>query len=96
MEGRRAGRVGVEPEEGVDQQLGGRQEQVDSEQGKYAANERGATQQGAPLAAPRLTEAEKGSEQAVRLVLAHYPVSLDPRGVQPESGQRTADEKAHA
>ena len=78
------------------EELGGGQEQVDGEQGEDAADERGAAQEGAPLPAPRLAEAQEGGQQAVRLELGDDFVRLDARGVQAEGGERRADEKAHA
>ena len=77
----------------MDEELGGGQEEVDGEEGEDAAYERGSAQEGAPLAAPRLAEAQEGGEQAVRLELGDNPVGLDPRGVQPEGGQQGADEE---
>ena len=93
VECRGSGGGGVEPEEGVDEELRRGQEQVDRQQREDPADQRGGAHHGPPLPGPGLREAEEGGEQTLRVVHRHDPVRPDLGRIQPEPSQSSAHYK---
>ena len=94
VESRGARGVGVELGEGMDEELGGGEEEVDGEEAVELPHHVDRAEYDGPPAPANLAEAQEGGEGVVAQPGRHHPVGLDLAHVQPEQGEDEVDEDA--
>jgi len=96
VEGGGAGGGGVELVEGMNNELGGRQEEIDSDEREDPADYSESAKECYPLLLTSLAEPDEGSEEVVGLELGDDSVSANVESIHAKGSENTADDKTNA